>query len=88
MNVLAVHEKDSAHLVFFLRAKHRPDCFFAEGEDQYLVSPASVDMAGHIVTPREMDFLRLEAKRVADVYREVSAQKNIVADIRKRILPS
>ena len=41
------------------RTKHRPDCYFAEGDRQIMVSPGALDMAGLVITPREQDFNKL-----------------------------
>lgn len=58
--------------VIFVRRKHRPDCYFAEGEKKFLVSPGSLDMAGLIITPRKEDFSRLTAERASSILQEVS----------------
>jgi hypothetical protein len=81
MNVVCVRLEGKTHLVVFLRSKHRPAVFFQEGDGQIIVSPASVDMAGHIVTPREQDFHRLDGETVAGIYREVSAPEELLVEI-------
>ena len=59
------------HALIIPRGKHRPDCYFEEGEKQLLVSPGALDMAGIIVTPREEDFLKISAEDIASIIREV-----------------
>ena len=59
MNVLGWRHGDDYLLVVIPRAKHRPDCYTAEGDRQFIVSPGAVDMAGLMITPREEDFRRL-----------------------------
>ena len=54
-------EGASTHALIIPRSKHRPACYFEEGEKQMLVSPGALDMAGIIVTPREKDFLQITA---------------------------
>ncbi len=75
MNLLAwTEEKEGAPmLVTYVipRTKHRPDCYFAEGEKQMLVSPGALDMAGLIITPREEDFNRMTPELAAALLREV-----------------
>lgn len=61
---------------YFPREAHRPSCYFAEGEDQILVSPGALDMAGLIVTPREEDFRKINEADITRIYREVSSWKN------------
>lgn len=63
--------EDVSFTIIFPRSKHRPDCYFAEGEAQLLVSPGALDMAGVIVTTREEDFERLTDKDVAGIIKEV-----------------
>ncbi len=53
------------------RAKHRPDCYFAEGEKNILLSPASVDLGGVLITPLEKDFEKITAEDVAEILAEV-----------------
>ena len=80
MNIVAWREADTMVSVVFPRRKHRPDCYFAEGDDQMLVSPGALDMAGLIITPRQQDFERMTATKAEEILREcaideVSAQK-------------
>lgn len=71
-NLLVWKEIDDVYFtIVFPRSKHRPDCYFAEGEAQLLVSPGTLDMAGVIVTTREEDFERLTDKDVANIIKEV-----------------
>ena len=55
----------------FPREKHRPSCYAAEGEANILISPASVDMGGVFITPRESDFEKLTAADIATILSEV-----------------
>lgn len=45
--------------VIIPRAKHRPDCYFKQGQEQVLVSPGALDMGGLLITPREEDFNKM-----------------------------
>lgn len=53
------------------RAKHRPACFFAQGEEQCLVSPGAIDMAGLLITPQEKDFRVMTSERMSAIMAEV-----------------
>lgn len=55
----------------FPRRKHRPDCYYAEGDAAYLISPASVDMGGVFITPLEKDFNRVSGDIVQQILDEV-----------------
>ena len=72
MNIVAWRNGDELLSVVLPRRKHRPDCYTAEGDRKFIISPGAIDMAGLIITPREQDFRRLTAAHVADIYREVS----------------
>ena len=70
LNIVAWREGDTTISVVFPRRKHRPDCYFAEGDSQVLVSPGALDMAGLIITPRQEDFERLTASKAAEILQE------------------
>lgn len=70
-NLLAWKEGDKTILVIIPRSKHRPDCYFAEGDSQLMVSPGALDMAGIIVTPRKEDFDKITADDIRNIIKEV-----------------
>lgn len=76
MNILAWKEASSTDgsprivSVILPRSKHRPDCYYAEGEDKILVSPGALDMGGMLITPREEDFRKLTPDMAAGIIRE------------------
>ena len=77
MNLLAWRQSggpadhDNVVMVLFPRRKHRPDCYYAEGKSQYIISPGALDMGGLIITPREEDFNKLTSKQATSILREV-----------------
>ncbi|PID91006.1 MAG: DUF4922 domain-containing protein [Bacteroidetes bacterium] len=71
LNILAMYSKQWQVLVF-PRGLHRPWQFFAEGEDNILLSPASVDMGGMLITPMEKDFKKITATDIVDIFSQVS----------------
>ena len=70
-NIFAWRENGRLIVLLIPRSKHRPDCFFAEGDDQLLVSPGALDMAGILVTARPEDFEKMNAEKAAEIIREV-----------------
>ena len=58
-------------MILFPRRKHRPACYDAEGGERLLCSPASVDLGGVFILPREEDFRRMTADDVAHILQEV-----------------
>lgn len=70
-NLLFWVEDRQEYAVIFPRGKHRPDCYFQEGDAQRLISPGALDMAGIIVTTRPEDFENMTAESIAAIIKEV-----------------
>ena len=81
MNIIAWRTGDTFLSVVFPRAKHRPACYTAEGDEQYIISPGAVDMGGLIITPREEDFRRVTPEIAFGILREVSVTPEQLAHI-------
>jgi len=78
MNILAGYYRDQWVIHLFPRKMHRPDRYFAAGERQLLLSPASIDMGGVLIMPLEKDFIKITREDIEDVYRQVCVgEKNI-----------
>ena len=71
MNILVSYQ-DGWELVIFPREKQRPKQFFKEEDDQILMSPASAEMGGLGILPRETDFERITKEDLISIYRQVS----------------
>jgi hypothetical protein len=71
LNLLCYHEDDSWVMHIFPRKVHRPRQYFADDDSRILLSPASVDLGGLIITPREEDFMKLEKDDLADIFSQV-----------------
>jgi hypothetical protein len=72
MNLVSFYENEFGwRVIIFLRAKHRPAVFFAEDETKMLVSPASIDLGGVCIFPREEDFNRITKEQIARIFKEV-----------------
>ena len=71
MNVLALYKVNHWETFVFPRSKHRPACYDANGDARLLCSPASVDLGGVFILPREEDFLKITADDVSQILREV-----------------
>ena len=72
MNILVSWEKGRWKVFIFPRKKHRPWQFFEEGEKQILLSPASVDLGGMLITPREEDFEKLGVSDIVDIFGQIT----------------
>ncbi len=72
MNLFGLYENGIYHLFVFPRKRHRPECFFAEGEAFRMVSPGAIDMAGILVLPRRKDFDEIDKNEIKSIYKEVT----------------
>lgn len=71
MNIITWYQEMQWHCCIFPREKHRPACYYAEGNDRLLISPGAVDIAGVLITPFEHDFHRITAETIRKVFEEV-----------------
>ncbi len=71
LNILAWHDGGRWTVHVVPRRVHRPACYFAEGENRILLSPASVDIGGVFITPREEDFNKITSGDVRAILEEV-----------------
>ncbi len=85
MNLLAWKEEDKWIAALFPRARHRPRCYFAEGDEKLLVSPASVDMGGVFITPLEKDFEKITPEQIATILSEVCLGEEAFRALKQRI---
>jgi hypothetical protein len=83
VNVLARWQDEAWQIVIFLRGKHRPRQFYAKAPQQILLSPASVDFGGLLITPREEDFYKLDAQTIRDIFQQVTIDERKWMDIIK-----
>ncbi|GAB4138859.1 MAG: DUF4922 domain-containing protein [Ignavibacteriales bacterium] len=72
MNIIAKYENDRYTVFIFPRSKHRPDYYFLDNERKIILSPASVDLGGVCITPRQEDFEKITKEIIADIFRQVS----------------
>ena len=72
MNIITWFENNLWTTRLFPRKKHRPCRYFAEGDDNMMISPASIDMGGVFVMPLEKDFEKITDNDIADILNEVA----------------
>lgn len=72
LNILTLWTGNEWQVIIFPRKKHRPDQFYLEGDDQILLSPASVDFGGVLITPREADYYKLNEAIITDIFKQVT----------------
>ncbi len=81
VNVIATFDDPAWTVVLFPRAKHRPACYYAEDENQLLVSPGAVDLAGWLVVPLEAHFQKIDSASVKQIFAEVTLEPRVFSDL-------
>lgn len=82
INLLVWFEPSDKRFValLFPRLQHRPACFYAQGEQQRITSPASVEMSGYYIFPRSSDYEQVTPQELIRIYADVCLpQKDIDA---------
>jgi ATP adenylyltransferase/5',5'''-P-1,P-4-tetraphosphate phosphorylase II len=59
-------------VIIFPREKHRPWQYFEEGEKNILLSPASVDFGGTLITPLEKDFTKISRDDISNIMQQLT----------------
>ncbi|MCL2737898.1 MAG: DUF4922 domain-containing protein [Bacteroidales bacterium] len=72
LNLLCWKTGKMFYMVAFPRKLHRPVQFYAKGEANILLSPATIDLAGVLITPLKKDFCKLSAADVSDIFTQIS----------------
>jgi len=85
LNIVSWRRDDDYLSVVFPRRKHRPDCYYAEGDAQFIISPGALDMAGLIITPRQEDFERLTPEKALGILHEVALTKDQLQQVVSRL---
>jgi hypothetical protein len=86
LNIIASYA-DSRWVIHIIPRKlHRPSCYFAEGVNRILLSPASVDIGGVLITPREEDFMKITAEDIESIFAEVCLDEKEISLLTEDIL--
>jgi hypothetical protein len=72
LNLVVRYADEKWTICFYPRARHRPACYFAEGEAKLTISPAGIDLSGVLVVPEAAHFARLTAQHIEEIYAEVT----------------
>lgn len=86
MNILCyVTEDEEARIVIIPRKRHRPSFYGTEGDDCILLSPASVDMGGVFIVPRECDFNKIDPAIIRQTFDELCLSDDDINEIIQRL---
>jgi ATP adenylyltransferase/5',5'''-P-1,P-4-tetraphosphate phosphorylase II len=72
INLLANYKNETFRLTLFPRTAQRPDYYFLPEPQRIVVSAASVEMGGVIITPRNEDFLKIDSRILTKIYADTS----------------
>lgn len=75
MNVFANFKEGKWQLILILRGEHRPWQYFEKGEKNILITPASVEFGGVLITPLKKDFNKITQKDIISIFQQVSMKK-------------
>lgn len=81
LNIVSWFQENKWITCIFPREVHRPKCYFAEGDDNILLSPASVDLSGVCVLPQEKDFEKITANDIKAVFKEICISNEMMQAI-------
>lgn len=85
-NIFMYADSDGLHTLIMSRRAHRPDCYFAEGQENIMCSPGGIDMAGTLVLPRREDFDKVTVSDVRRIYYDVSLDPREIRNINNLML--
>lgn len=86
INIVSFYEEEYGwRVIIFLRAKHRPTVFFAEGDEKMLVSPAAIDLGGVCIFPREEDFVRITKEKIVEIFKEVFVDEKVLEKLKSNL---
>ena len=81
INLIVTFDDRSWTTYLFPRSKHRPACYYAEGDDQLLLSPGATDLAGCLVVPVEAHFEKTGSEAVRQIFSEVTLGPRMFSDL-------
>ena len=86
MNVLCTCIKGIWTIHLFPRKAHRPTQYFANVNEQLLISPGSVDLGGVFVVPRSVDFKKITKLDIIDILAQVSLNHEPFAELTEQMM--
>lgn len=85
LNIISCYVDKAWRIIIFPRHLHRPNYYYRNDNKKLLVSPASIDMGGLMITPREEDFEKIDNETIADIYRQASIPNEFFDYLKKKL---
>lgn len=76
INIFTWYKTGTWYCCIFPREKHRPACYYAEGDENMLISPGAVDMGGIIIVPLKKDFDKIQFGDIQAIFEDVCINEN------------
>jgi ATP adenylyltransferase/5',5'''-P-1,P-4-tetraphosphate phosphorylase II len=77
LNIHCSYGESGWRVLLFPRGQHRPWQFYAEGEENILFSPASVDLGGLLILPLEKDFEKINKDLASDMIKQIGPDEKL-----------
>jgi hypothetical protein len=81
LNILSWYQDNKWYTALFIREKHRPSHYFAQGDANILLSPASVDLGGVFITPLEKDFHKITGREIVEICDEIMVPQVVIDNL-------
>lgn len=85
MNILCNYENGKWQVIIFPRNKQRPSHYFRKDNKQITASPASVELGGVLVLPKEDDFKKTTKKEIAEIFDEVTIDNESFQELKRKL---
>ena len=86
VNIITRHTGVWWEVVLVGRSKHRPDCYFRNEGERFLISPACVELGGVVVAPRREDFERLNGMVLLEIFQEVTLSRPFFEEVARKVV--
>jgi hypothetical protein len=77
LNIHCLFENKTWKVLIFPRGKHRPWQYTAEGDENIMFSPASVDLGGLLIFPLQKNFDKLDSQLATDLMKQIGPDTEI-----------
>lgn len=85
LNILCSYDNIQWLMIIFPRAKHRSTHYFRKDNKQIVAGPATSELGGILVLPREEDFRKITQTEIAEIYEEVTINNNDFENLKRKI---
>jgi ATP adenylyltransferase/5',5'''-P-1,P-4-tetraphosphate phosphorylase II len=81
LNIHCSYSNHGWRILIFPRGEHRPVQFYAKSEENFLFSPAAVDLGGMLIMPLEKDFDKISKELAWDMMKQIGPDEKLFDSI-------